>query len=71
MPKSITEFNKELEEKKKLEEAGQAPVEKKPFITPGGKHKCTNKGCNKEFEPENNSEESCKYHPGAPVASID
>lgn len=67
-PKSIDQFNKEQDEKKKQEEAGSPQVDRKPFITPSGKHKCTNKGCNKEFEPESNDETSCNYHPGNPVS---
>lgn len=66
-PKSIDSFNKELEDKKKQEEANKASADKKPFVTPSGKHKCINKGCNKEFDPEANSETSCNFHPGAPV----
>jgi len=38
---------------------------KKVFITPSGKNKCINKGCNKEFDP--NIEEECKYHSGEPI----
>jgi len=29
--------------------------------------KCTNKGCQKEFEEGSNEEGSCAYHPGGPV----
>ncbi|EKM55469.1 uncharacterized protein PHACADRAFT_94710 [Phanerochaete carnosa HHB-10118-sp] len=29
--------------------------------------RCTNKGCNQDFDPENNPEGSCTFHPGAPV----
>lgn len=28
---------------------------------------CYNRGCNQEFDPENNPEGSCWYHPGRPV----
>lgn len=66
-PKSITDFNKELEEKKKVEEGAKPAEVKKAFVTPSGKNKCINKGCNKEFDPAENSEASCNYHPGAPV----
>lgn len=71
VPKSIDQFNKEQEEKKKLEQADLTPPDKKPFVTPTGKHKCINKGCNKEFDPDNNTETSCNYHPGAPVIAVD
>ena len=67
VPKSINDFNKEQDEKKKLEESSKPVVEKKAFITPSGKNKCVNKGCNKEFDPLENTETSCNYHPGAPV----
>lgn len=66
-PRSIDQFNKEQDEKKKVAEGSQPVIEKKPFITPGGKHKCINKGCNKEYDPAENAEGICKYHPGAPV----
>jgi len=29
--------------------------------------KCTRKGCNKSFEEKENKDDSCLYHPGAPV----
>lgn len=29
--------------------------------------RCTHKGCGQDYDPENNSPESCTYHPGAPV----
>ncbi|XP_062983246.1 cysteine and histidine-rich domain-containing protein 1 [Elgaria multicarinata webbii] len=28
---------------------------------------CYNRGCGQRFDPENNTEESCTYHPGVPV----
>jgi disease resistance protein len=70
VPKSIDSFNKEQEEKKKIEQQQQAPVEKKLFVTADGKHKCTNKGCNKEYQADSNTETSCNYHPGAPVSYL-
>ena len=68
-PKSINDFNKELEEKKKTEIADKPVEDKKAFVTSSGKNKCINKGCNKEFDPADNTETSCNYHPGAPVSS--
>ena len=67
--KSIDEFNREQEEKKKkLEAENEAKaIEKKIFITPSGKHKCINKGCNKEYDPNENNDQSCKYHEGQPI----
>ncbi|KAH9005184.1 chord-domain-containing protein [Lactarius hatsudake] len=29
--------------------------------------RCTHKGCGKEFDPGDNTEEICVYHPGAPI----
>uniref|UniRef100_A0A0X3PTR2 Cysteine and histidine-rich domain-containing protein 1 n=2 Tax=Schistocephalus solidus TaxID=70667 RepID=A0A0X3PTR2_SCHSO len=29
--------------------------------------RCYNKGCGKEFDPENTTDDACVYHPGAPV----
>ncbi|OZJ03778.1 hypothetical protein BZG36_03466 [Bifiguratus adelaidae] len=29
--------------------------------------KCTHKGCGKDFDPENNKEGDCQYHPGGPI----
>ena len=29
--------------------------------------KCTNKGCQKEFDESSNEDGSCTYHPGGPV----
>ncbi|RDX56576.1 chord-domain-containing protein [Lentinus brumalis] len=29
--------------------------------------RCTHKGCGQEYDPENNTPQSCTYHPGAPV----
>ncbi len=39
----------------------------KPFLTESGKYKCSNAGCNKEFEPEENDGDCCSYHPGKPI----
>ncbi|VDK33259.1 unnamed protein product [Taenia asiatica] len=29
--------------------------------------RCYNKGCGKEFDPENNGSNACQYHPGEPI----
>ncbi len=71
VPKSINDFNKELEEKKKTETTDKPVEEKKAFVTASGKNKCINKGCNKEFDPADNTETSCNFHPGAPVTPLD
>ena len=53
----IDDFNKKIEEEKKVEEKP-----KTIFITKTGKHKCINKGCLKEYEPD--QLEGCNYHVG-------
>jgi hypothetical protein len=32
--------------------------------------RCTHKGCGKEFDVANDTEEVCIYHPGAPVSVL-
>ena len=44
-----------------------APAQAKPFLTEAGKYKCCNTGCSQEYEPEENVDECCSYHPGKPV----
>jgi len=34
------------------------------FVTASGKYKCINKGCNKEYLPEENNDQACSYHSG-------
>lgn len=65
--KTIEEFNKEQEEIQKKKEEQEAKIEKKPVVTPSGNHKCINKGCLKEYNPNDNNDNSCKYHPGEPI----
>ena len=55
----------EDEKKKKLEEEKQKEVKK--VVVKDGKHKCTNKGCNKEYLPEENADTVCGHHPGQPI----
>lgn len=63
--KKISDFNKEQE---KIEEEKRAQqLEKKVFVTPTGKFKCINKGCQKEYSPAENNEQACNYHPGMPI----
>jgi hypothetical protein len=64
--KSIDDYKKE-EAAKKAKAEEEAAKEKKIFVTPAGKHKCVNKGCLKEFDPAENDEGSCSYHPGNPI----
>ena len=40
---------------------------KKVFLTPKGLQKCTNKGCMKEYDPNDpltQEQDACKFHPG-------
>uniref|UniRef100_A0A0G4IB03 mannose-6-phosphate isomerase n=1 Tax=Chromera velia CCMP2878 TaxID=1169474 RepID=A0A0G4IB03_9ALVE len=68
--KTIDEYNREQREKeaeiKRKEEEQQQQAKKKPFVTPGGMHKCCRAGCNKEYDPEKNHEDVCSFHPGKP-----
>jgi len=41
--------------------------ELKPVITENGKYTCANIGCHSEFDPQSNTAESCRYHPGKPI----
>ena len=45
----------------------EAAVTLKPLLTESGKYKCANTGCNKEYDPEENSENACNYHPGKAI----
>eukprot|EP00920_Eleutheroschizon_duboscqi_P036027 GHVT01087224.1.p1 GENE.GHVT01087224.1~~GHVT01087224.1.p1 ORF type:complete len:212 (-),score=56.60 GHVT01087224.1:553-1188(-) len=38
-----------------------------PFRAPGGGLKCCHRGCHQEFKEEENAEDACHFHPGAPV----
>ncbi|KFH11286.1 CHORD protein, partial [Toxoplasma gondii MAS] len=68
--KDIEEFNKrqkEEEEAKKRQKEAEAAKPQTPLVTPEGNYKCSNKGCNKEYSPNDNSPTACKFHPGQPV----
>lgn len=65
--KTIEEYNREQEELQKKKEAEAAAKDKQIFVTSSGKYKCTNKGCLKEYDPNENGDGACKYHPGEPV----
>ena len=65
--KSIEEYNREQEELKRKKAEEEANNEKKIFVTKDGKHKCTNKGCLKDYDPNANGDDACKYHPGEPI----
>eukprot|EP00827_Trimyema_finlayi_P000619 TRINITY_DN113_c0_g2_i1.p2 TRINITY_DN113_c0_g2~~TRINITY_DN113_c0_g2_i1.p2 ORF type:complete len:195 (+),score=42.13 TRINITY_DN113_c0_g2_i1:93-677(+) len=63
----INEYNKKCDELKKQQQQQTQPEEKKPFVTEEGKYKCINKGCNKDYSKEENSEKACCFHPGQPI----
>jgi len=67
--RTIDDFNKEEEAKKKKleEELAKTEPAKQVFVTPKGLHKCTNKGCLKEYEPETNADDACHFHDGQPI----
>lgn len=57
----------DLEKKKKEEEAVKPQEEKKKFLTKDGKLRCINQGCRKDYLEQDNNENACNYHKGAPV----
>ena len=63
--KTIDEFNREQEAALAQKKLSEAP--KQLFVTPSGKLRCANKGCNKEYLEEENGDQVCQYHEGAPV----
>eukprot|EP00922_Rhytidocystis_sp_ex-Travisia-forbesii_P014474 GHVS01021651.1.p1 GENE.GHVS01021651.1~~GHVS01021651.1.p1 ORF type:complete len:214 (+),score=23.88 GHVS01021651.1:129-770(+) len=67
--KSIEEFNQNQSSQSstKTAAAAAAPKEAVPLVTKTGKHKCCHAGCHKEFDPEENPSNACRYHPGKPV----
>ena len=65
--KSIDDFNKAEDEKKKIQQMNAPILEKKIFYNERNLCKCINKGCGIEFEEKENNESSCSYHPGNPI----
>lgn len=69
--KSIEEYNREQEAKKKVEEekkkvsAPVAPAEKTPVMK-DGLYVCANMGCNKTFDQKDNTDTACHHHTGTP-----
>lgn len=63
--RSIEDFERECEEKKKKEAEAKLEEAKQPVMK-DGKYVCSRFGCNKTFSPEENSEGSCTYHPSGP-----
>ncbi|MFO0131381.1 MAG: cysteine and histidine-rich domain-containing protein [bacterium] len=59
----IDDFEKKMAIEK--EEAKKNEKPKTIFISPKGFYKCVNKGCLKEYDPNNEGE--CNYHKGGPV----
>jgi len=54
-------------EKQAKKEKLEQEAEKVPFVHPkNGKFKCSNKGCNKLFLEEENTDTACNYHAGEP-----
>lgn len=64
--KSIDDYNKAEDEKKKLVQEN-IQQEKKIFYNEKNLCKCINKGCGMEFDEKTNNEEACSYHPGNPI----
>lgn len=65
--KSIDAYNKQAEAEKAAVATEAPKKELVPFVTPAGNHKCTNKGCLKEYDPTKNDDGVCSYHPGNPI----
>jgi len=65
--RNIEDYDREEEEKqKRLKEAAEARPQI-PDVTPDGKYKCANFGCNQPYDPADNSEDSCHYHTSGPM----
>ena len=64
--KTIEELDKELEEKRKIKEEETKNVQPTIVTNADGLYQCANFGCNKYYDPDNNSQESCLYHPSGP-----
>ena len=57
-----------MDEKKELMNQQETPKELTAVLTPDGKFKCKNKGCQKTFTEEENKEENCcHFHSGEPI----
>ncbi|OMJ78063.1 hypothetical protein SteCoe_22219 [Stentor coeruleus] len=64
--KTIEDFDRELEEKRK-KEAEERKNEPPVICTnEAGLYICGNFGCNKPYDPNENPEEGCLYHPSGP-----
>ncbi|CEM04625.1 unnamed protein product [Vitrella brassicaformis CCMP3155] len=69
--KDINEYNRQQANEKKQAAAANAasapdrPM--KPMVTKSGRYKCCNGGCNQEYEPDENHDTACRYHPGKPI----
>ena len=66
-PKNIDDFNKEQDRLRAQQQLEESQKVKKVFLTNSGKMKCINKGCNKEFTEEEDNEQACHFHTGAPI----
>eukprot|EP00386_Alphamonas_edax_P014047 GDKI01043242.1.p1 GENE.GDKI01043242.1~~GDKI01043242.1.p1 ORF type:complete len:198 (-),score=52.08 GDKI01043242.1:27-620(-) len=69
--KDINEYNKQqaaVAAAAPLQVAATPVVKKqKPLLTASGKYKCSNVGCGAEFEPDENTETSCRHHTGKAI----
>ncbi|CAG9330977.1 unnamed protein product [Blepharisma stoltei] len=63
--RSIEDFEKEMEEKRRKEAENKKTQEKMPVMK-DGLYVCANFGCNKNFSLEENIEGSCHYHSSGP-----
>ena len=64
--KTIQDLDRELEEKRKKEAEDRKDDVPIIVTNEAGLYICSNFGCNKPYNPEENTEESCSYHPSGP-----
>lgn len=65
--RNIEDYEREEEEKQKKLQAAAESQPQIPDLTADGKYKCANFGCNKPYDPAENPEGSCHYHPNGPM----
>ena len=64
--KSIDDLDREMEEKRKTAAVQAGNVEPVIVTNEAGLYICGNFGCNKPYNPAENTEESCLHHPSGP-----